>query len=153
MKSENRNQKSEKMTNAEEENSKEDLSVGTSRRNKKPYDLSERTALFGETIIHFAKRIPVGLVTSPLISQLVRCGTSVGANYEEANDAESQRDFQHKIGICRKESRETKFFLRMMVAAVPAMRDDAAHLYQEAKELNLIFGSMRQRKAKAPERP
>ena len=141
------------MTNAEEESSKEDLTGGVPRRDKKPYDLSERTALFGEAIIHFTKRVPVGLVTSPLISQLVRCGTSVGANYEEANDAESQRDFHHKIGICRKESRETKFFLRMMVAAVPALREDAAYLYQEAKELNLIFGSMWQKKAKAAERP
>ncbi len=108
--------------------------------------------MFGEAIIRFAKRVPVNLVTSPLITQLVKAGTSVGANYEEANDAESKRDFHHKNGICRKESRETKFFIRMMVAAVPEMRDDAASLYQEVKELNLIFGSMRLKKT-AVDRP
>jgi len=136
------------MMNVEEENLKEDLSGGALRPGKKPYDLSERTAQFGEAVIHFAKRIPVGLVTSPLISQLVRCGTSVGANYEEANDAESKRDFHHKISICRKESRETKFFLRMIVAAVSPLRNEAAQLYQEAKERNLIFGSMRPKRVK-----
>lgn len=73
--------------------------------------MEERTARFGEAIIRFAKRIPVNPVTAPLIPQLVGAGTSVGANYNEANDAESKRDFRHKIGICRKESRETKHWL------------------------------------------
>lgn len=139
------------MPDAREHNSNRPLSGGAAIP-KKVYDLSERAALFGEAIIKFAKRVPVNLVTSPLITQLVKAGTSVGANYEEANDAESKRDFHHKIGICRKESRETKFFIRMMVAAVPEMRDDVASLYQEVKELNLIFGSMRPKKT-AVDRP
>jgi four helix bundle protein len=73
----------------------------------------------------------------------VRAGTSVGANYGEADDAESKKDFAHKIGICRKESKESKHWLRMIAAAVPELRDDAASLWQEAKELNLIFGKIR----------
>jgi four helix bundle protein len=72
----------------------------------KTYDLEERTARFGEDIIKFAKKIPINKVTERLISQLVGAGTSVGANYCEADDAESSRDFVHKIGICKKESRE-----------------------------------------------
>ena len=80
-----------------------------------------------------------------LISQLVGAGTSVGCNYGEANDAESKKDFRHEIGICRKESKECKHLIRMMVAAVPEMRDEAAKLWQEAKELNLIFGAIRRR--------
>jgi len=107
------------------------------------FDLEERTAVFGEQIIGFAKRIPVNPVNSPLISQLVRAGTSVGANYCEADDADSKRDFFFKIGLCRREARETKHWLRMVVAAEPGLRDDARTLWQEAKELNLIFGAIR----------
>ena len=109
---------------------------------KKPYDLEERTARFGEAIIAFAKRIPVTPVTMRVIPQLVAAGTSVGANYSEADDAESKKDFRHKIGICRKESRETKHWLRMLAAAEPNLRADARTLWQEAKELNLIFGAI-----------
>jgi four helix bundle protein len=110
---------------------------------EKAYDLEERTAQFGEAIIGFAKTIPRNPVTMPLIGQLVRSGTSVGANYCEADDAESRKDFRHKIGICRKEARETKHWLRMVVAAEPGMREKARTLWQEAKELHLIFVSVR----------
>ncbi len=106
------------------------------------YDLEERTAVFGETIIAFAKRIPTTPVTLPLISQLVRSGTSVGANYCEADDACSKKDFRFKIGTCRKESKETKHWLRMVAAAADELRADARPLWQEAKELNLIFGKI-----------
>ena len=108
----------------------------------KKYDLEERTAGFGEEVIRFAKDVPKNEVTRPVITQLVKCGTSVGANYCEADDAESGRDFKHKIGICKKEARETKHFLRMAVVAVPEMRDRARKLWQEAKELNLIFNKI-----------
>jgi four helix bundle protein len=101
--------------------------------------LHERIARFCEGIIQFAKTIPVDPVTRPLISQLVRAGTSVGANYEEADEAESKKDFRHKICICRKESRESKFWLRMVAISAPDRRDAAATLWQEARELHLIF--------------
>jgi four helix bundle protein len=81
------------------------------------FNLEERTARFGEAVVGFCKTIPIHPVTTVLITQCVRSGTSVGANYCEANDAESKRDFRHKIGICRKESKETKHWLRMIVAA------------------------------------
>jgi four helix bundle protein len=71
--------------------------------------LEERTAAFAERVIDFASKVERNLVTAPLISQLVRSSTSIGANYCEADDAESKRDFRHKIGLCRKESRETKY--------------------------------------------
>jgi four helix bundle protein len=74
---------------------------------KNKYNLEERTAKFGEEIIKFAKKIPKNLVTIPLITQLVRAGTSLGANYCEADSAHSKKDFEHKIAICKKESRET----------------------------------------------
>lgn len=107
------------------------------------FNLEERTGSFGERMIAFAKRIPVNPVTTPLIGQLVRAGTSVGANYCEANDADSKKDFIFKIGLCRREAKETKHWLRMVVAAEPALREETRTLWQEAKELNLIFGAIR----------
>ncbi len=109
---------------------------------KTKFDLEERTARFGEEVIRFAKKIPENAVTRPLISQCVRAGTSIGANYCEADDAESRKDFVHKIGICKKEARECKHWLRMIVVAVPELTHGARVLWQEAKELNLIFNAI-----------
>jgi len=106
------------------------------------YDLEERTAKFGENIIKFAKKVPVNEVTKRIIPQLVAAGTSVGANYCEADDAESPKDFIHKIGICKKESRESKHFLRMIAVAVPELSEEARVHWREAKELNLIFNTI-----------
>ncbi len=111
-------------------------------QNKKIYDLEERTALFGENIIRFSKKIPKNATTMPLINQLVCSGTSVGANYCEADDAESNHDFRHKIGISKKEARESKQWLRMIVVAAPELKEEARILWREAKELNLIFNAI-----------
>ena len=108
----------------------------------KKFDLEERTARFGEDIIEFAKRISKNPITISLISQLVRAGTSVGANYCEADCAETKKDFEHKLGIVKKESKETKHWLRMVAKAVPELRDEAREYWQEANELNLIFSSI-----------
>ena len=113
----------------------------TNDKNPK-YDLEERTAKFGESIIGFAKRISKNPVTIPLISQLVRSGTSVGSNYCEADCAESKKDFEHKLGICKKESKESKHWLRMVSNATPELKEDARKLWQEANELNLIFSAI-----------
>ena len=106
------------------------------------FDLERRTTKFGVAAIRFCQTVSSSPVTAPLLTQLVRAATSVGANYAEANDAESPRDFRHKIGICRKESRECKHWLTMLAAAVPARRAEMRQLWQEAKELNLIFGAV-----------
>lgn len=103
------------------------------------FDLEERTALFGEALIDFCLSVPANPVTAPIINQLVRAGTSVGANYCEADDAESKKDFRHKIALCRKEARETKYWLRMIAKASPAQKSIARQLWREAKELHLIF--------------
>lgn len=106
------------------------------------YDLEERTAKFGENVILFLRKLPKDDITKPLINQLVRAATSVGANYSEADDAESKQDFKHKIGICKKESRESKHFLRMIATADPSFAPEARILWTEAKELNLIFNAI-----------
>ena len=106
--------------------------------NKKRFDLEDRTAKFGEDIIEFAKKIPLNPINLPLITQLVKAGTSVGANYSEADCAESKRDFEHKIGICKKESKESKHWLRMILKAVPRLKDEAKILWKEASELHPV---------------
>ena len=108
----------------------------------KKFDLAERTARFGEEVIRFLKKIKETALTRRLIDQLVGCSTSIGANYAEAEDAQSKRDFRHKIGISRKESKEALYFLRMMAAAVPESAERGRELWKEAKELNLIFGAI-----------
>jgi four helix bundle protein len=109
---------------------------------KPVFDLEERTARFGEAIIQFAKKISQNPVNNRLIEQLVGAGTSVGANYCEADDGVSRKDFKNKIGTCRKEARETKFFLRMIATAEPNLKSEARILWQEAKELHLIFSKI-----------
>jgi four helix bundle protein len=85
------------------------------------YDLEERTAQFGEAVIDFARRLPQDAVTNRIINQLVGAGTSVGANYVEADDAVSKKEFLKSIGTYKKETREVKHFLRMAVRAVPEL--------------------------------
>lgn len=124
------------MTNDETSTSETQNSAG------RHYDLEERTARFGERAIAFVRALPRGPVTNPLITQLVRSATSIGANYCEANDAESKKDFRHKIAICRKESRETMYWVRMIAAAHEPSKEFGRDLWKEAKELNLIFASI-----------
>jgi four helix bundle protein len=112
---------------------------------KRVYDLEERTARFGEGIIDFAKAIPQNPVTNRIITQLVGAGTSVGANYVEADDAVSKpRKLSglKSIGTCRKEARETKHPLRMIVRTAPEMKPQVRTLWLEAKELHLIFSKI-----------
>jgi len=113
---------------------------------KKVYDLEGRTARFGEAVISFAKSVPRNVVTLPLIGQLVRSGTSVGANYCEADDSVSKKDFRHKISICKKESRETKYWLRMIAAAETETKQKGRVLWKEANELHLIFAAIWRKK-------
>lgn len=107
--------------------------------NKRKYDLEERTGKFGEDIIEFAKLISHSPVTISIITQLVKSGTSVGANYNEADCAESRKDFEHKLGICKKEAKECKHWLRMISKATPELKNRAIELWNEANELQLIF--------------
>ena len=93
---------------------------------KRVYDLEERTARFGEAVIDFAKTIP----------------QNPGANYVEADDSVSKKDFLKSIGTCRKEARETKHFLRMIARAVPEQKLEARELWMEARELHLIFSKI-----------
>jgi len=103
------------------------------------YDLEERTAKFGENVIIFCKSVAQDTITRPIINQLIRSSTSIGANYCEANNASSRKDFKNKIFICKKETQETKHWLRMIATCVLEKKEEARKLWQEAHELSLIF--------------
>jgi len=106
------------------------------------YDLEERTAKFGESIILFCKSLTQDTILKPLISQLIRSSTSIGANYMEANGASSKKDFKNKIFICKKETQETKHWLRMIASHSPDKKEKIIVLWKEAQELTLIFNKI-----------
>jgi len=108
--------------------------------NNKVFDLEDRTANFGKQIISFCQQLPKNVITNPLINQLIRSGTSIGANYMEANGAESKKDFIHKIHLCKKESKETMHWLKMIGHSDRNLQ--IKKLLQEAKELTLIFSKI-----------
>mgnify|MGYP001592194983 CR=1 FL=1 len=101
------------------------------------YDLEERTANFGKNVIRFCKKIPLDPISRPLISQVVRSSTSIGANYAEVQGGSSKKDFANKIYLCRKEAQETRHWLKMMeeISDLPELRS----LQNECQELILIF--------------
>lgn len=110
-------------------------------QNDKKYDLVERTAVFGENVIDFLKKLEKNEITRPLISQSIRSVTSIGANYMEADCAESKKDFKHKIGICKKESKETMHWMRM-IARATGKEAACRILWKEAQELTFIFAKI-----------
>lgn len=111
------------------------------QRGEHPFDLAERTALFGEAAISLARMVRIDSVTRSLVGQFIRSATSVGANCCEADDSSTRREFRHRIGICRREARETKHWLRMLAKAEPTMKDECRPLWKEAHELHLIFSA------------
>ena len=93
-------------------------------------------------MIDMVKGIQLTSITSPLISQVVRSATSIGANYMEADAADSKKDFRFKISLCKKESKETMHWLRMLSRAAPKTIEDCRRLWKEVHELVLIFSSI-----------
>ena len=106
------------------------------------YDLEERTAQFGENIILFCKSINLNEYNKSLIRQLIRSATSIGANYMEANQAASKKDFKNKIRISQKESNESKHWLRMIATVEISRKQECRKYWQEAHELTLIFAKI-----------
>ena len=107
------------------------------------YDLEDRTFIFAANVRTFAKNVPRTLANIEDAKQMVRSSGSVGANYIEANEALSKKDFLMRIRICRKEGKETRYWLRLIECsddtALSKQRDD---LVQEATELTNIFGAI-----------
>jgi four helix bundle protein len=106
-----------------------------------PYDIRERTFQFAVRVIRAVRRLPQDAATRVVAHQLVKSATSVGANVEEADGAESPRDFIHKTSISRKEARESRYWLRVVRAAI-LDDEELAALEQESDELVRIFSAM-----------
>ena len=106
------------------------------------YDLEERTARFGEEIVDLVRSVKIDAVNKRVIEQLVGAGGSTGANYCEAVEAESKKDFIHKIGIVKKEVKETKHWLRILARTNPERKEEIRRLWREAHELLLIFSKI-----------
>ncbi len=110
--------------------------------NNHVYDLEERTAKFAEAVIDLMKKLPNDSINKRMIEQLIGSAGSLGANYCEANEAESKKDFIHKIGICKKETKETQHWLRLLARANPDLVNDFRRLWKENQELLLIFSKI-----------
>lgn len=109
-------------------------------------ELEERTFQFGRKINKLVNTLPSNRVNNRLGDQVVRSGNSIGANYREANETETKSDFKFKIGICRREAKETVYWLRLVDDANPALRTVIQPLLIESMELLKIFASMSKRK-------
>ena len=106
------------------------------------YDLEDRTAIFAENVIDFVRSLPKEVVNQVLIKQVVRSAASIGANYMEAVQSSSKRDFRNKVRISGKEANETKHWLRLIAKASPTHKSESGKLWKEVHELTLIFGKI-----------
>ncbi len=110
--------------------------------NDRPYDLEERTFLFAKETRDFVKKLPRTIANVEDIKQLVRSSGSVGANYIEANESVSKKDFLLRIKTCRKESKESTYWLRLLDCGSNAVGNECNRLATEARELMNIFGAI-----------
>lgn len=108
-------------------------------KTQKHFDLEERTLEFGKRIIRLAQALPKNTINIRLIDQIVRAGTSVGANYREANETETKRDFKFRVRICRK---ETVYWLNLIIEANPQFTKRIEPLLKESGELVKIFATI-----------
>uniref|UniRef100_A0A7C4M5D8 Four helix bundle protein n=1 Tax=candidate division CPR3 bacterium TaxID=2268181 RepID=A0A7C4M5D8_UNCC3 len=106
------------------------------------YDLEERTIRFSKNVIDLLKIIPENNLTKPVINQLIRSATSIGANYHEADEASSKKYFINKVLIAKKETKETKYWLRIISHIYPPCIEKSRFLWKETQEFNLIFSSI-----------
>ena len=109
---------------------------------QKKYNLEERTAKFGESVIDIVKQISISSINKRIIEQLIGSSGSIGANYCEANESESKKDFIHKMGIAKKEIKETKHWIRMLARTDDNLKSNLRVIWQENQELLLIFSKI-----------
>ena len=109
---------------------------------KRGFDLEDRTLKFTFEIVRLCKKLPYSQINKEIISQLVRSSGSVGANYREANDALSKKDFAHRIKITRKEAKESHYWLQVLMEANPELKSDIEKALKEAMELKCIFSAI-----------
>ena len=123
-------------------NYKSQISTKSQIQNDKRYDLEDRTLEFGRRIVRLCRALPKDVVNKRLADQLVRSGTSVGANYREANETQTKKDFRNRLRISRKEAKETVYWINLVIEANPDLKGRVAPLLQEATELLKILASI-----------
>ncbi|OQY68560.1 hypothetical protein B6D29_00705 [Microgenomates bacterium UTCPR1] len=106
------------------------------------YELEERFDKFGERIIMFMKHIKITPINRSIVDQLIRSATSIGANYFEANGSSSKKDFVSKITISKKEAMEVQHWFRMLISTDISLKKETTPLWDEAKQLGMIFPSI-----------
>ncbi|MAF14125.1 MAG: four helix bundle protein [Parcubacteria group bacterium] len=116
--------------------------INSNGQNQKRYDLEDRTLKYGKRIIKMCKALPKNSINFRLIDQVIRSGTSMGANYREANETETKKDFQYRMRICRKEGKETIYWLHLIVETNSELVEKTQPLLQETNELVKIFASI-----------
>jgi len=114
----------------------------TEIKNSKRYDLEERTLRFAKDVVEFAGTLPKTMANIEIAKQIIRSSSSVGANYIEANEALSKKDFTIRVKICRKEAKESKYWLRLVEVKGEDAEGIRQSLINEATELTKIFGSI-----------
>ena len=119
----------------------QNLSTEGQKFKQKQYDLEERTLQFAKQVFVFVNKLPKTLTTIEISKQVVRSAGSVGANYIEANEAVSRKDFVLRIKICRKEAKETRYWL-MLLECSEELQSAKEKLIQESTELMKIFGAI-----------
>jgi four helix bundle protein len=116
--------------------------MNSETKTKKPYDLEERTFQFAKSVQGFTKELPKTAINIEIIKQVIRSSGSVGANYIEANEALSKKDYAFRVKICRKEVKETLYWLKLMDIKIEEQIKTQRVLIVEATELVKIFGSI-----------
>ena len=109
---------------------------------KRSFDLEQRTQKFSRDVRLFVKNVPKKFENVEDLKQLLRSSGSVAANFIEANEAESKKDFRHRVKICRKEAKESRFWLSSLIIEENDLKGEHRRLQQEAYEFELIFGSI-----------
>ena len=111
-------------------------------KSAKQYDLEERTFSFAKEVIAFVNILPKTIANLEIIKQVIRSSGSVGANYIEANEALGKKDFAMRVKICRKEAKESIYWLRLIEARGEDAEKRKQSLISEATELMKIFGAI-----------
>jgi len=118
------------------------IAITQSTTTKHKFDLEERTLEFAKRIIRLCKQLPQTVINKEIVAQLIRASGSVGANYREANDSLSKKDFIYRIKISRKEAKESHYWLELLQEANPEYEEDVMKLLTEAVELRKIFSAI-----------
>ena len=120
--------------------------MNNAQNGKQHYDLEERTFLFAKNVRSFVRKLPKTIANIEDGKQLINASGSVGANYIEANESFSKKDFIFRIKICRKEAKESKYWLRLVfIENSTELEKEREKLVQEATELTNIFGAIIQK--------